>query len=507
MSHFYSNSISGGPEIYGADHILNVQDISPFLGGDEAHFSFGADCAFTSEKERGPVERQLLGLGGPPYADFHRIGLQATEHPARCLKTPFDSWAHHGLHEEEELTHDAYSSPPTSSRSPCFSDDLTDESLSPRSSVSSQCDMSSSWPYPNIYASYAPPATGYSGVEYTSESIALSSIQAFSDDLPEASVEHHDYPYMQADHQLANGLPSADVDDATNYLSVQAPQADESTEELTSRKRLLATTPLSVMEEDNEDDSDYKPSRWSGSKRRRRLSNATASASQPKTRGHRRTSSEKVGLKRKGSARRPKKSDPARPFPCPLALYGCTSTFTSKNEWKRHVGTQHVKQGFWRCDLCPVSSDLANPIYNDFNRKDLFTQHLRRMHTHDIMGVNHILDTSAEPKDGNIPEEVMTEHQTRCYHHLRQHPLRSGCLFCQQVFEGLGSWEQRMEHLGAHFEREKKNLKMSLDTSRWNDDPELRDWFMQEGLIEADNRGGYRLGDGQPRRNNDLFGV
>jgi hypothetical protein len=155
--------------------------------------------------------------------------------------------------------------------------------------------------------------------------------------------------------------------------------------------------------------------------------------------------------------------------------------------------------------LCPLSTDPANPIYNDFNRKDLFTQHIRRMHTEDVMDVNHALGTSTEPKDGNIPDNVMAEQQSRCYHHLRTHPLRSGCLFCAQVFEGNGSWEQRMEHLGAHFEREKKNPKASLDTSRWRDDPELREWFLQEGLIERDNKGGYRIGDGQPRRHDHLF--
>ena len=65
-----------------------------------------------------------------------------------------------------------------------------------------------------------------------------------------------------------------------------------------------------------------------------------------------------------------------RAFPCTFATYGCPSTFTSKNEWKRHVQTQHMRLGFWRCDQCPDVH--CKP--NDFNRKDLFIQHVRRMH-------------------------------------------------------------------------------------------------------------------------------
>lgn len=507
MAHAFVDDIPGVPELYSSHHVLNVQDIHHFLNGDDATFSLGLGSILASEKEHGVAGRQLQNIGGISFPDFNdRAGFQLPEQQARPVRTPLDQWAHHGSYEEQELNNDAYSSPPTSSRSPCFSDDLSDDSLSPRSSVSSQCDMASSWPYPNSLTPYTQPATGYLGAEYTSESISLSSIQAFSDELPEPSVEHHDFPYIPSDQQLLNGLPSGIVEDTTNYLGVQALQADGSGDILSKRNRVKATTPLSAIEEDNEDDSDYKPSRRSaGPKRRRRLSTSAAGASQTKARGHRRTPSEKVGLKRKASARKPKKSDPLRPFPCPLALYGCGSTFTSKNEWKRHVSTQHVKLGFWRCDLCPLSTDPANPIYNDFNRKDLFTQHIRRMHTEDVMDVNRTLGTSTEPKDGNIPDSVMAEQQSRCYHHLRTHPLRSGCFFCPQVFEGNGSWEQRMEHLGAHFEREKKNPKASLDISRWRDDPELREWFLQEGLIEPDNKGGYRIGDGQPRRHDNVF--
>ncbi|EZF70942.1 hypothetical protein H105_06858 [Trichophyton soudanense CBS 452.61] len=41
-----------------------------------------------------------------------------------------------------------------------------------------------------------------------------------------------------------------------------------------------------------------------------------------------------------------------RIFTCVFAPYGCTSSFASKNEWKRHVLSQHLQLGFYRCDQC-----------------------------------------------------------------------------------------------------------------------------------------------------------
>ncbi|KLU86747.1 hypothetical protein MAPG_05757 [Magnaporthiopsis poae ATCC 64411] len=38
-----------------------------------------------------------------------------------------------------------------------------------------------------------------------------------------------------------------------------------------------------------------------------------------------------------------------RPFVCVFAFAGCVSTFASKNEWKRHVLSQHILLHFWVC--------------------------------------------------------------------------------------------------------------------------------------------------------------
>jgi len=151
--------------------------------------------------------------------------------------------------------------------------------------------------------------------------------------------------------------------------------------------------------------------------------------------------------------------------------------------------------------LCPttVDSNNATTVYfNDFNRKDLFTQHLRRMHAapaHQSAG-----RTSREYP---VTEESLSEHQARCYKQLRSPPPRSTCLFCNRTFSGPGSWDERMEHVGRHLEKERKAGGAPIDINDWQEDRVLKDWLISEALIEQDENGAWRLGDGRPRREAD----
>jgi hypothetical protein len=188
--------------------------------------------------------------------------------------------------------------------------------------------------------------------------------------------------------------------------------------------------------------------------------------------------------------------DSHRHFPCPLATYGCQSTFSSKNEWKRHVSTQHIKLGFWRCDLCVTTIDPHDEhtlYHNDFNRKDLFTQHLRRMHA----APPNSSASRAPSKTYPVNEDNITEHQTRCFLVLRTTPPRSQCLFCPETFEGPSSWEGRMEHIGRHLERDRKEGGRLWDIEGWRVDKELEKWLLDEDIIDMDN-GQWRIGNGRP---------
>ena len=180
-----------------------------------------------------------------------------------------------------------------------------------------------------------------------------------------------------------------------------------------------------------------------------------------------------------------------RPFTCTLQQYGCISTFGSKNEWKRHVSSQHLRLGFWRCQLgrCYPQPDPENNdeeeelIFNDFNRKDLFMQHLRRMHA------PHPSSLATDKAAFNATLERETQ---RCFIAVRTTPSHSVCGFCayegkEQVFEGPGAWESRMEHVGRHLESGHG------EERSWVEDRALRQWLIDEGLIEGDDSKGWRL--------------
>lgn len=237
-------------------------------------------------------------------------------------------------------------------------------------------------------------------------------------------------------------------------------------------------------------------------------------------------------------------------FICSFARYGCASTFGSKNEWKRHIASQHLQLGFYRCDLgrCntaghhlehpsdnvephtdsmlaqttthkpaissthfspssssfPPSFPLSIKSHSDastgqeaeatarqsiFNRKDLFTQHLRRMHAPWLQrGARH----------GSPEEEVAFEQQlgdvcARCLQSQRQPPPQSQCGFCDEKFT---NWDARMDHVGRHFEIGGA-VKRHIET----EDLALRQWAVDEGIIlwmsqsngQGDGQGKWRL--------------
>lgn len=191
--------------------------------------------------------------------------------------------------------------------------------------------------------------------------------------------------------------------------------------------------------------------------------------------------------------------DDRRSFPCILYYYGCTSSFSSKNEWKRHHSIQHIKLGFWRCDLCPATQSLNDPselYFNDFNRKDLFTQHIRRMHSRPK---NMTLPIKPD-KEYPVTEENIAEHQLRCHKSIRSPPNRVRCIHCDRAFEGHTGWDEYLEHIARHLEKDRKLDHHSFLPSPQKRDEELERYLLEEGLIARDDAGNWTIGDGKPRR-------
>lgn len=183
-----------------------------------------------------------------------------------------------------------------------------------------------------------------------------------------------------------------------------------------------------------------------------------------------------------------KKSKPGvGSLPCSFHHYGCEGNFVNKNEWKRHVSSKHLQLGYYRCDLGPCSPEVVESQhkgFNDFNRKDLFTQHCRRMHA---------------PWDASRPqaeiiqaerdafEEELEHTRSRCWIVRRKAPEKSTCGICGQRFvNGRDSkaWELRMEHVGRHFERggaRKEDEAIDVD---------LQKWAINEGIIHQGGKNG-----------------
>ncbi|TKA66416.1 hypothetical protein B0A49_07236 [Cryomyces minteri] len=181
---------------------------------------------------------------------------------------------------------------------------------------------------------------------------------------------------------------------------------------------------------------------------------------------------------------------------------------------KRHVSSQHMRLGFWRCDQCPESDSRPN----DFNRKDLFIQHLRRMHSASMatafastdsitpsrpsrrpaapsLSTKRSASSSSPPPSDATPDALLAAASARCYHRLRAPPPQSSCLFCGSTFSGAGSWDLRMEHVGRHLEADRKAGTAGVAGAEWRVDDVLAAWLEAEGLVVREGSG-WRLGRG-----------
>ncbi|KAF2459919.1 hypothetical protein BDY21DRAFT_361802 [Lineolata rhizophorae] len=366
--------------------------------------------------------------------------------------------------------------------------------------------------------------------------IALAQIQHYPDECPEPieELKLDEYPEPESEYYSEPHLQfHSNVDIAEDVKCVHPDEGlgesiHDAESQLSSRSDVDEVDDMVVGHDDPDSDQEYKPRSPTTKRGRRRASNSSTNSG--KGTSNKRNHGRKASGGTNGPTHRVVKTKKAkasnhgsgigssaavgtsgangessvtnssgnnaasfalRPFPCTLAQYGCESTFTSKNEWKRHVSTQHIKLGYWRCDLCRDSAS-SNP--NDFNRKDLFTQHLRRMHFRPAESSGSS-SKSIATTTAVVSEDNLSQHQTRCYRRLRAPPQRSACLFCSDKFE---SWDERMEHVGKHMETFRKRNQAVPELATWNEDPDLHDYLEHQGLVVANINGKLTLGDGVP---------
>ncbi|OAA57656.1 Zinc finger, C2H2-like protein [Cordyceps fumosorosea ARSEF 2679] len=185
------------------------------------------------------------------------------------------------------------------------------------------------------------------------------------------------------------------------------------------------------------------------------------------------------------------KSEHTRPLLCVFHYAGCTSRFASKNEWKRHVASQHLALRYWICTegTCgqtrgPSTRSRAAslPVFGSiFNRKDLYTQHIRRMHLapegSPLLGASSKKPIPAEIED-RMRELQANAARTRC-----ALPRFMVCPApgCPSEFHGPNAWDDRMEHVACHLERAAAGEEPPV-TFGGPADWTLTDWAVSDGV-------------------------
>jgi hypothetical protein len=413
-------------------------------------------------------------------------------------------------------------------------------------------------------------------------------MQAFA--LPTTTVDHASYPTMlhSPSHALAPAQHPYNVSSPSGQLPLPAMESAPSTPEADDEDL--------PSEADASDDPDFDPNESkrssgrkpghasrqkaarrskgpAGSRRKPSISSPTdlTLAAEGRHQKHGRRSSggtSSVGARRGRNSidaspsnnSYKKESSAARRYICPLAPYGCGATFGAKNEWRRHVSTQHVKLGVFRCPLCPspvgnnasvAMTDQQGGVVTyttDFNRKDLFTQHVRRMHIPNIWPefanpeiqdderVNTarraIARTTEAKARGDLPsgggktplielspaaERALQELVLKGWVEVRRPPSSCICPLCplpasspsasavdgqdkdhktptesrpkSKVFSGSNAWESRMDHLATHLAPARRGPAPTVPSpDKWARDASLEEWLVEQKLIEVDEQ-------------------
>ncbi|KAI1208694.1 uncharacterized protein F4807DRAFT_146875 [Annulohypoxylon truncatum] len=323
--------------------------------------------------------------------------------------------------------------------------------------------------------------------------------------------------------------------------SIETYPAFESDDEVTSSEEALL---LSIKHEDAEDD-DYKPNqrqkrtksnagRHARNRKRRSSSGVSPELKRPKvefsnsnTIGRSTTKpmiqgakgsysctecSKKVFFKDENSLQNHIKKQHTRPFVCVFGFAGCNSTFASKNEWKRHCSSQHLVLNYWICqqDQCSKASSKSSPArhrsnvhcsqYSSssnlprgtiFNRKDLYTQHLRRMHIPPNLKKQVKQRKPAPEWEARERMHQDEAKRTRCS--LPTH-MRCPAFGCGGRFDGPNAWDDRMEHVAKHLEKAVTGSEQPIEFGGKHDNT-LIDWATRAdiAIIERGEKGKWKL--------------
>jgi len=195
-----------------------------------------------------------------------------------------------------------------------------------------------------------------------------------------------------------------------------------------------------------------------------------------------------------------------QPFRCVFHFAGCSAIFPNKNEWKRHVDTQHLLHKYYVCrDGACGKSTSADKI---FRRKDLFTQHLRRMHRSTALGkaTKHPHRKGGGGGGGGAMsadaqrrwDDYVAARQTDCERIRCVLPRFTRCPVesCPENFRCVDAWDRRMEHVAKHLEKAARGEEPPVEFGGENDTT-LLEWATRPSVnvIRRDGDGRWVLND------------
>lgn len=376
----------------------------------------------------------------------------------------------------EDLQRPYYSSPSTLYNSSSASSDRLSPSIGSRASSLLPCSDPCQFEVTGPGLDH----TSYSDGAYAdAPCVAMQHVQKTADAMNEEPIEEYN-GYDAYEPQELVPLASEDYEpssSACHQLPIPIAQADTSIDE-------SASEPEPELAPEPELESEYEPDPAPAARRSRARKQQPHAA----TKSINRVSKRPLIPTTTKASSTPR--DTPRAFHCPLAPYGCPSAFNAKNEWKRHALTQHFRLGFWRCDQCTDSPERPN----DFNRKDLFVQHVRRMHPTNAA----MPSTGSSKKKGRANgrvgkvatvEAALNKIATRCYQRTLSAPESCACIFCEEKFEGEGAMEIWTEHVGKHMESRRKEGLDPVAVADWREDKELESWLLLHEKIGQGKEG------------------
>lgn len=178
-------------------------------------------------------------------------------------------------------------------------------------------------------------------------------------------------------------------------------------------------------------------------------------------------------------------------LPCLFYFAGCRSRCKGKNEWKRHLKTQHLLSCTYVCVPCHPK---------EFNRKDLFKQHYIRQHCTPEEKEAH----KTKKPSAALLKWLEDKHTEACRRDYPSPPRVHECfmLGCTTTFPDNDSWEKCLEHVAKHHEAMMKGKEVA---SQYDFTPEQLRYFVEVKALVPTSTGGWKLGaqsDGERARQN-----